>query len=300
MSSAYNMYINIVAIVLLLTGLLAAPSMAHMNMVYPPPRGYKKLLKSSGYVDYNIMAPALDICQGKPAGPISATLTAGQTVNVQLEGGARHNGGHCQFAMSYDNGKTFVVLRTIEQRCTFDTLTYPVTIPSTAPSSDHAIFAWTWINASGNREYYMNCADVKVIGQPDGYIIGPKLLITSILGNPDVPEWGHTGKKDTVGVKMLKSRPIITVSANDIVPSTTGPTITETSIAVSAPTSTTKYKLSAEKISKYGKTKYDDCVQASDDSDHSGSTSQRCNYRGSRVWLWIMMVYSLRLCTWFM
>jgi hypothetical protein len=197
---------------LALMAMLITSSLAHMNMAYPPPRGYRGL-PNVAEIDYSITSPTQQLCQGKPAGPIAAKFTAGQTVNVQLEGGAKHNGGHCQFSLSYDNGKTFVVLRTIEQHCMLDTTTYTVTIPSEAPSSTNAIFAWSWINATGNREYYMNCADVEIQGKPGGKLIGPEMLITSILGHPNVPEWGYPNESDSIGVSMLAARPTISVTA---------------------------------------------------------------------------------------
>jgi hypothetical protein len=40
---------------------------------------------------------------------------------------------------------------------------YNFTIPSYAPPGV-ALFAWTWFNEIGNREMYMNCAHVQIIG----------------------------------------------------------------------------------------------------------------------------------------
>merc|ERR1712000_735608 len=33
--------------------------------------------------------------------------------------------------------------------------TTPVTIPADAPAKENILFAWSWINVEGNREYYM-------------------------------------------------------------------------------------------------------------------------------------------------
>ena len=57
------------------------------------------------------------MCKGKPPGPIVATFRAGEVVNVQFEGSARHDGGICQFSISYDNDHTFQVFETIEGAC---------------------------------------------------------------------------------------------------------------------------------------------------------------------------------------
>ena len=40
---------------------------------------------------------------------------------------------------------------------------YDFTIPSFAPSGN-ALFAWTWFNEIGNREMYMSCAQVQIVG----------------------------------------------------------------------------------------------------------------------------------------
>ena len=39
-------------------------------------------------------------------------------------------------------------------------------IPSFAPSGK-ALFAWSWFNIEGNREMYMNCAQVEIEGGSD-------------------------------------------------------------------------------------------------------------------------------------
>jgi hypothetical protein len=41
--------------------------------------------------------------------------------------------------------------------------TYDFDIPNDVANGD-ALFAWTWFNYEGNREMYMNCADVTVTG----------------------------------------------------------------------------------------------------------------------------------------
>lgn len=41
--------------------------------------------------------------------------------------------------------------------------TYDFNMPSDVANGD-ALFAWTWFNYEGNREMYMNCADVTITG----------------------------------------------------------------------------------------------------------------------------------------
>jgi hypothetical protein len=138
-------------------------------MTNPIPRGSPYGPWPESQKDYDIMAPLNSKdktypCQGKPKGVVTATLIAGSTINVDFKIGAAHGGGHCQFSLSYDQEKTFVVINTMLTTCLqpSNLPPYSIIIPSTAPSSDSAIFQWTWINAIGNRELYSNCADVKI------------------------------------------------------------------------------------------------------------------------------------------
>jgi hypothetical protein len=84
----------------------------------------------------------------------TVTWDAGSTINVTLTGTATHNGGSCQFALSYDNGTTWSTIYSYVGGCMIDTLNYDMQLPSESPSGT-AIFAWMWENHSGNREMYM-------------------------------------------------------------------------------------------------------------------------------------------------
>ncbi|KAI8057628.1 hypothetical protein BDF22DRAFT_599709, partial [Syncephalis plumigaleata] len=162
---------------------------AHMEMTCPAPRLSQYIPGiAEPNIDRNNTSPTQAICQGKPVGPIVATYQAGSDIAVTVGGPTPHDGGHCQFAISYDNGNTFVVLKDIVGTCMIGSLNYTIPLPETAPASKHAIFAWTWINASGKREYYMNCADVVINGPENGTVTGPKLLVANILGGPTIPE----------------------------------------------------------------------------------------------------------------
>ncbi|RPB23905.1 hypothetical protein L211DRAFT_229428 [Terfezia boudieri ATCC MYA-4762] len=87
---------------------------------------------------------------------------------------AAHSGGSCQISLSYDNGKSFKVLKSYEGGCPRDVplnsnlagpnQTFTFEIPKEAKSGT-AVAAWTWIARTGNRgEFYMNCASVKIQG----------------------------------------------------------------------------------------------------------------------------------------
>ncbi|KAJ2078342.1 hypothetical protein H4R24_004536 [Coemansia sp. RSA 988] len=65
---------------------------------------------------------------------------------------------------------------------------YTFDLPKDLPSSDKAIFAWTWVNASGNREFYMNCAVVSITGTSNLYT-GKIITIANYDGYPTIPEF---------------------------------------------------------------------------------------------------------------
>ncbi|KAI8363590.1 hypothetical protein B0O80DRAFT_434033 [Mortierella sp. GBAus27b] len=130
-------------------------------------------------IDYNTAAPIGvytqkfkdtkdGLCKHKPASYNKrTTYSAGQSIDTKYDVDAAHGGGHCQWALSYDKGKTWVVFQTILKKClvtkkkNHETETIKVTIPKDAPAGD-AIFMWMWNNKEGNRELYTGCADVKI------------------------------------------------------------------------------------------------------------------------------------------
>lgn len=98
-----------------------------------------------------------------PAGDSTATWAAGSPQTVTLLGEAIHDGGSCQLSLSYDGGKTFRVIKSIEGSCPNDGHKLDFNVPADAKQGK-AIFAWTWFNHTGNREMYMNCAAVDITG----------------------------------------------------------------------------------------------------------------------------------------
>ncbi|KAF2143221.1 lytic polysaccharide monooxygenase, partial [Aplosporella prunicola CBS 121167] len=157
---------------ILCASLLHAPlSYAHMAMTDPEPWDSPRATNAA-VRDYDIKSPLQGDgsnfpCQGvqeAASAPVSANYTAGETYNMMLEGSANHGGGSCQLALSYDEGETFKVIKSVVGGCPArGEATYNFTIPKKAPSGK-ALFAWTWINHSGNREFYMNCAAVRIRG----------------------------------------------------------------------------------------------------------------------------------------
>lgn len=90
-----------------------------------------------------------------------ATFAAGGAYTMSVMGTATHLGGSCQLSLSYDNGKTFRVIKSIIGNCPI-AMKYDFVVPQDAPAAKDALFAWTWFNYEGNREMYMNCARVAI------------------------------------------------------------------------------------------------------------------------------------------
>jgi hypothetical protein len=129
-------------------------------------------------------------CKHYPRGHIVKFINTGTTLVVEMSGTIYHMGGHCQFSISYD-GVTFYVLYTIMKNCFTGTgLFFNVPIPSQLPSCNSCIFAWTWVNAIGNREFYMNCADVSIINNGvTGSFVTKNYTVLNLPGYPTVPEF---------------------------------------------------------------------------------------------------------------
>ncbi|KAH1354797.1 hypothetical protein KXW28_004200 [Aspergillus fumigatus] len=152
----------------LLTASLAA---AHMEMSWPYPlRSRFDTQVPEEDIDYSMTSPLNSDgsnfpCKGYQTNTpwrATAQYTAGQTYNMTITGSATHGGGSCQLSLSYDNGKTFKVIQSMEGGCPLVSK-YNFKIPGDV-ANGQALFAWTWYNLIGNRELYMNCADVVISG----------------------------------------------------------------------------------------------------------------------------------------
>ncbi|KAI1426305.1 hypothetical protein F5Y12DRAFT_713299 [Xylaria sp. FL1777] len=157
----------------LMAMLAAGSAMAHMNMNDPTPLTYKNNPNTQqANIDYSITSPitaaqypcknTLKLLGTSDATPV-ATYSPGQSATMSVEGGAFHNGGSCQLSLSYDKGTSFTVIKSFIGGCpTSSGGTFSFTIPSDAPTGDDVVFAWTWVNKTGNREFYMSCAIVNI------------------------------------------------------------------------------------------------------------------------------------------
>ncbi|KAK7947921.1 uncharacterized protein PG986_008807 [Apiospora aurea] len=134
-------------IVTLAVALAAETVLGHMNMADPPPLRYKGNPNAvkAGKVDSDITSPntaATFPCKG--AIPDFDDPVAGAPVATWYPG-------------EQHNGQTFIVVFSKIGACPTDP-NIPFTLPANTPSADKVLFSWSWINHTGNREFYNNCA----------------------------------------------------------------------------------------------------------------------------------------------
>ncbi|KAI1460937.1 hypothetical protein F4805DRAFT_350358 [Annulohypoxylon moriforme] len=187
----------------LVAALAAGTAMAHMNMKDPPPLAYKGNPNAKEpNIDYSITSPITQAqypCKGylkllgTPEGASVKTYAPGGQYSMSVEGGASHNGGSCQLSLSYDKGNSFTVIKSFIGNCpTSSGGTFNFNIPSDAPEGDDVVFAWTWVNHTGNREYYMSCAVVTIKAgaskRGDVPAIDAKRATTAFASRPKVFE----------------------------------------------------------------------------------------------------------------
>ncbi|KAG9495376.1 hypothetical protein J7337_013620 [Fusarium musae] len=152
---------------------LAGLAQAHMEMTYPAPFKSKYNPNAGQDIDYSMTSPlnadgsnfpckGYNSLYGTAAGAPTATWQAGKSYSISIAGGADHGGGSCQVSLSFDRGKTWVVIQSWIGNCPkAPTSNFQFTLPADTPAGE-AIFAWTWFNRIGNREMYMNCAAITV------------------------------------------------------------------------------------------------------------------------------------------
>ncbi|KAG0373185.1 MAG: hypothetical protein J3R72DRAFT_39817 [Linnemannia gamsii] len=171
-------------------------------------------------IDYDINAPIgtkdsknFPICKHTTPYNKRTSFKAGQTISTKYSVGAAHGGGHCQWALSYDNGKTWVVVKTMIRNClkgASGSYSVPVQIPADAPSGK-ATFMWLWNNAIGNRELYSNCADIEIKGKNGGSLKGVAPLIANYgQGSPTIGEFPNANQPD--GSELFAKRKSVTIT----------------------------------------------------------------------------------------
>jgi hypothetical protein len=148
--------LDIMVSLLLFGALSALPlSQAHMQMMKPSPFRDPHANRPNEPKDYDILKPlhadGSDFaCKGyhlnTPWTP-TAEYEAGGTYQMQLEGSATHGGGSCQLSMSFDGGKEFKVIKSMEGGCP-EKKQWDFTVPKELAQSSNkrttGLLAWTW------------------------------------------------------------------------------------------------------------------------------------------------------------
>ncbi|EGE82167.2 DNA-directed RNA polymerase [Blastomyces gilchristii SLH14081] len=175
-------------VIILILALLGSRVHSHMQMLNPLPiRSPLDPANTGALRDVNYKNPLWANgsnypCKGYLDEPFrsAADYKAGSEYEMLIEQNtATHLGGSCQLSLSYDEGKSFRVIKSIIGGCPLP-FKYKFEIPSNAPSGK-AVFAWTWFNRIGNREMYMNCAWVTVSGgSGDGFDSLPEIFKANV------------------------------------------------------------------------------------------------------------------------
>jgi hypothetical protein len=158
----------------------AAVSSAHMLLSTPAP--YSSPALHNGPLAPDGSEYPCQIRAGTTPSGSATTMPLGSDQSLQFTGQATHGGGSCQISLTYDFPPTkdsvFKVIHSIQGGCpakntpgnmgnsasAADPFGYSFKIPSNIPTCDNCTISWSWVNKIGNREFYHNCAPVKLIG----------------------------------------------------------------------------------------------------------------------------------------
>lgn len=142
------------------------------------------------------------------------TIIPGRGSKIQLMGTAVHTGGSCQVSITYDSppnkNSNWRVIQSYEGGCPvkhegnlpeslgpnhkLPPLVY--TVPKGMPSGA-ATIAWTWVNSTGNREFYMRCQAVKIGGNAkDKQVFNslPPMFVANVRSENQCTTLGAEGK----------------------------------------------------------------------------------------------------------
>src|SRR5690554_723881 len=146
----FKSYTNALALCAMALLACVSTSEAHVGMKRPCVRGSPLAgcpAPSNGQsADYNLNSPIgthdskdSPLCKTSAASTVRPVYNAGQSIKTEYSVGASHGGGHCQWALSYDGGSTWVVVQTLLRDCLKGVAggapySVDVKIPSDAPS----------------------------------------------------------------------------------------------------------------------------------------------------------------------
>ncbi|GJJ70796.1 hypothetical protein EMPS_03146 [Entomortierella parvispora] len=209
---------------------------AHISFRYPCPRlgPYAECPQPNDsqwdLVDYDVQSPlgthdqiTDPICKHSFSfAGVRPVFTAGQTIQAKMDVNVNHNGGSCQWALSYDNGSNWVVIQDQFQNCLASapadsTYTLPIKIPANAPTGNNVVLNWIWNNNEGNRELYSSCADIVIQGTSGGSLSGVVPLYANYgPSSPYIPEKAVSGGNWGQAYFAARKNITITVPAQKI------------------------------------------------------------------------------------
>jgi hypothetical protein len=158
---------------------LASVSQAHMLLRIPAPYTSPQLQNGPLAADGSNFP-----CQSTGGGftGTATQMEKGTTQKMAFTGQAVHSGGSCQISITYDaqpdKQSSFKVIHSIQGGCPARNVNGNAGSDASAPGPDEyefkipddipngkATLAWSWLNKSGNREFYMNCAPIEITGK---------------------------------------------------------------------------------------------------------------------------------------
>jgi len=176
---------------LLTTALLAVSSVsAHMHLEYPKPINYDTDLQNYDWWVNENTFPCRGQLKDLDIAAVEAVWSAGSTQSFRLGGSSPHWGGSSQISLSYDQGKTFRVIKSFPGSCPHREQSqgqeFSVTIPEEAPAGE-VIFSWSWFNREG--EMYHNCALIEIENSKGSGSLDhlPEMLVANVNNGCTTP-----------------------------------------------------------------------------------------------------------------
>jgi hypothetical protein len=130
---------------------------------------------------YTCLGPAFQTsatsmrCHDSPASVVQTTYNSGDTINLEWVMEAPHP-GDCSIWLSYDTNvnspQNWIKLKDIPGCLSPNGIAtpsgrnfYSFVLPSYLPSCEHCVLRWEWyaVQQVSNVEFYVNCADVKIV-----------------------------------------------------------------------------------------------------------------------------------------
>lgn len=211
---------------------LALSSNAHMFITSPQPiagTAVKPPLDASGS-DFPCHGVTLPTTGGQKMAAGSQQLLAfdlGEGANTAV-----HGGGSCQMSITYETDPTklkdpnsWKVIYSIEGGCPTDAKGNLATAQKCATGNEpecvnqfnfnipkgvkngHAIMAWTWLNAVGNREMYMNCINTQFTGGDGSEMASfPDMFVANLVSVDQCPTTEDTNVKFPSPGKYVTTR----------------------------------------------------------------------------------------------